>query len=39
VVGLLERKDRTIFRMGYDSLSAIVTFLAGLTLLYRLTGI
>jgi cation:H+ antiporter len=38
VVGLLERKDRTIFRMGYDSLAAIVTFLAGLAVLYALTG-
>lgn len=33
IVGLLERKDRTILRMGYDSLAALVTFAIGLWLL------
>jgi cation:H+ antiporter len=36
VVGLLERKDKTVMRMGYDSLSAIALFIAGLILLYRI---
>ncbi|MXQ11173.1 sodium:calcium antiporter [Microvirga makkahensis] len=36
VVGLLERRDRTVARMGYDSLAAIVLYVAGLVLLYVL---
>jgi cation:H+ antiporter len=36
VLGLLERKDRTVMRMGYDSLAAIAVFLTGLVLLYRI---
>lgn len=38
VVGLLERRDRTILRMGYDALAAILLFAAGLALLARSTG-
>lgn len=34
LVGLLERRDRTIFRMGYDSLAVLITFAAGVILLY-----
>jgi cation:H+ antiporter len=34
IVGLLERRDRTILRMGYDSLAAIAVFFGGLVLLY-----
>jgi cation:H+ antiporter len=33
LVGLLERKDRTVLRMGYDSLAALVAFALGLVLL------
>ena len=33
IIGLLERKDRTILRMGYDSATALLTFTAGLWLL------
>lgn len=33
IIGLLERKDRTILRMGYDSAAAMFTFAAGLWLL------
>lgn len=33
LVGLLERRDATILRMGYDSFAVIVLFLAGLGLL------
>jgi cation:H+ antiporter len=36
VVGLLERRDKTILRMGYDSLAAILTFGGGVWLLSRL---
>lgn len=38
VIGLLERKDRAIFRMGYDSLAALATFGIGLAVLSRFTG-
>ena len=34
LVGLLERRDPTIMRMGYDSLAVIVLFCGGLVLLY-----
>lgn len=37
MVGLLERRDRTIGRMGYDSFAVIMLFCFGLWLLY-LTG-
>jgi cation:H+ antiporter len=33
LVGLLEREDRLIFGMGYDSLAVALTYLAGLILL------
>jgi cation:H+ antiporter len=36
VVGLLERRNRTILRMGYDALAGIVVFAGGLVLLYSL---
>jgi hypothetical protein len=29
VVGILERRDKTIWRLGYDSAAAIVIFLGG----------
>lgn len=32
--GLLEREDRTIFGMGYDSLAVACIYLAGIILLY-----
>lgn len=34
LVGLLERRDRTFWRMGYPSLAVIVTYAAGVTALY-----
>ncbi|HZW17027.1 MAG TPA: sodium:calcium antiporter [Brevundimonas sp.] len=37
LLGLLERRDRTILRMGYDSAAVIVLFLAGAVLLYPLS--
>ena len=36
IVGLLERQDRTILRMGYDSVAALVAFALGLVLLARM---
>ncbi|WP_207462383.1 sodium:calcium antiporter [Azospirillum sp. SYSU D00513] len=36
VLGLLERKDRTVLRMGYDSLAALAFYAAGLAVLYPL---
>lgn len=33
VVGLLDRRNRTLFRMGYDSLAVIVTYCTGLGVL------
>ncbi|WP_245477911.1 MULTISPECIES: sodium:calcium antiporter [unclassified Mesorhizobium] len=38
LVGLAERRDRTIFRMGYDSLAVLGTYVAGVILLYFLRG-
>ncbi len=35
-IGLVERRDRTIFRMGYDSLAVLCVYLAGLVVLYFL---
>lgn len=35
MVGLLERRDRTILRMGYDS-AAVIVYLGGMVLLYNL---
>ena len=36
LIGLLERRDRTLLRMGYDSLAVIVLYAAGLAALYTL---
>jgi cation:H+ antiporter len=36
--GMLERRDRTIMRMGYDSLAVVVAYVIGLVVLYRLRG-
>jgi cation:H+ antiporter len=36
LVGLAERRNRTVFRMGYDSLAVMATYLAGLIILYFL---
>jgi cation:H+ antiporter len=38
IVGLLERRNRTIFRMGYDALASILVFAAGLWFLSRAMG-
>jgi cation:H+ antiporter len=36
LVGLIERRDRTVLRMGIDSLAAIVCYVAGVAVLYQL---
>jgi cation:H+ antiporter len=36
VAGMIERRDRTLLRMGYDSIAAIGTYAAGIALLYQL---
>jgi cation:H+ antiporter len=35
-VGLIERRDRTILRMGFDSAAVLVTYFAGLVILFYL---
>jgi cation:H+ antiporter len=34
--GMVERRDRTVARMGYDSLAAMAIYAAGLFVLYGL---
>lgn len=36
VIGLLERRDRTVLRMGVDSLAVLAAYVAGLGILYQL---
>ncbi|HEX6364423.1 MAG TPA: hypothetical protein VFZ93_15810, partial [Albitalea sp.] len=36
LVGMIERRDRTVLRMGFDSLAAIACYAAGLVVLYQL---
>lgn len=38
IVGLLERRDRTILRMGYDSLAVLLIFSGGVFVLARAGG-
>ena len=38
LLGLLERRDRTVFKMGYDSAALIVVFFGGVIILYALSG-
>lgn len=38
LVGLIERRDRTLLRMGYDSLAALVVYVGGVALLFRIPG-
>jgi cation:H+ antiporter len=35
-VGVIERRDRTVLRMGYDSFAVMVTYAIGVVVLYRL---
>jgi cation:H+ antiporter len=36
LVGLAERRDRTLLRMGYDSILVILAYCGGVVLLYTL---
>jgi cation:H+ antiporter len=36
MIGLLERRDRTVLRMGIDSLAAFPVYVAGVIVLYTL---
>ena len=36
LIGMLERRDKTILRMGFDSLAAILCYAGGLFVLYQL---
>lgn len=36
LIGLIERRNRTIARMGFDSLATLCTYFAGLFILYQL---
>lgn len=36
LIGLIERRDRTVARMGIDSVAAVFAYLGGLALLYQL---
>jgi cation:H+ antiporter len=36
IVGVIERRDRTVLRMGTDSLAALAVYAAGVATLYRL---
>ncbi|BBK35956.1 hypothetical protein STAQ_10340 [Allostella sp. ATCC 35155] len=36
LVGMVERRDRTVLRMGYDTLAVLVAYLSGLVVLYFL---
>ena len=36
LIGMLERRDRTIARMGYDSLAAVIVYVAGVAVLWQL---
>lgn len=38
IVGIVERRDRTIFRMGYDSAAILILYAAGLVLLFQVRG-
>jgi cation:H+ antiporter len=38
LIGLLERRDRTIARMGYDSLAVMIVYAGGLCVLWFLQG-
>ena len=36
LVGMIERRDRTVARMGYDSLAVLAVYLAGIAVLWML---
>jgi cation:H+ antiporter len=36
MMGLIERRNRTVLRMGFDSAAVLAVYLAGLVILYHL---
>lgn len=36
LAGMIERRDRTVLRMGFDSLAVLATYFAGVAILYHL---
>lgn len=36
LAGLIERRDRAVLRMGYDSIAVLIVYVGGLTILYHL---
>lgn len=36
IIGMIERRDRVLFHMGYDSLAVLVCYGVGLVLLYNM---
>jgi cation:H+ antiporter len=38
LIGLAERRDRTVLRMGFDSAAVLLVYLGGLVLLYAMRG-
>ena len=38
MAGVIERRDRTVLRMGWDSLAAVVVYAAGVAVLFALRG-
>lgn len=38
MAGVIERRDRTVLRMGWDSLAALVVYAAGVVVLFTLRG-
>ena len=36
LIGMIERRDRTVLRMGIDSLAVLVCYGAGVVVLYQL---
>lgn len=38
LIGMIERRNRTFFRMGYDSLLVLLCYTAGVVLLFNLAG-
>jgi len=37
LVGMLERRDRTVLRMGWDSFAVLLGYCGGLVVLYELS--
>ena len=38
LLGLLERRDRTLLKMGYDALAMLMVFIIGVAILYGISG-